>query len=118
MEIQKNGKLLIIFFLVFCCVACGKKAPPVPPESTAPKTISNLEVLSETGVLVLQWNLFPKGLDSGKTDTIGGVYVLTASEIDDYCPLCPKDFKKTAIPKTEHIKTHTKKHCVTQIYLL
>ena len=55
-------------------------------------------------------NLFPKSLDSEKTDTIGGVYMLgVTSEIDDYFPLYPKDFKKTAILKTEHIKTHTKK---------
>jgi len=83
--------LLIGLFLVL--TGCGRKTPPVPPETTLPKTINDLhQQLNENGV-TLTWTAPSRTIQGDRLEHIDGFELMRAIvPDDDYCEGCPINF--------------------------
>ena len=96
--LSKRIYLLIILFLTCALIGCGVKGDPVPPRSSVPQAIENLEIFSRDGQLVLQWSIPKKDTDGQELAGLSGfrVWRREALPADDECPTCPKKFNSIA----------------------
>ena len=91
-------KTILIFFLTCALIGCGVKGDPVPPRSSVPQPIENLQVFSRDGQLVLQWSVPKKDTDGMEVAGLSGFRVWRREVLpsDDECPTCPKKFDSIA----------------------
>lgn len=85
--------MALLLTLVAVLVGCGRKTPPVPPETVLPTPISDLhQQLDEHGV-TLTWTAPNHTVQGDRLARIDGFELLRAvvSE-DDYCEGCPINF--------------------------
>jgi len=82
--------LLVISLLI---TGCGRKTPPVPPETVLPTPISDLrQQLDEHGVTLI-WTAPSRTVQGDKLARIDGFELLRAVVgEDDYCEGCPINF--------------------------
>ena len=84
--------LLIAFF-----PACGKKGPPLPPESNIPAAVSDLHAWSREGALFLGWTIPTRSVEGAKFRDLLGFRVFRLDRsLDASCPECPANFKAVA----------------------
>ena len=60
-------------------VACGRKAPPRPPDLVRPRTIRDLEATPVTDGIHLTWTRPTETMDGGDMPDLDGVVVLRAT---------------------------------------
>lgn len=88
-----SKKLLIIrLSLIFVCFAilsnCGKKAPPVAPETVIPQAIDNLRAKITNGMVILTWTIPSKNTNNSPLNDLKGFEVFRG---EDRCKECPPD---------------------------
>jgi fibronectin type 3 domain-containing protein len=64
-----------LLFIVLTVTGCGVKAPPIVPHSPIPQTITDLEIFSRRGTLVLQWSIPKKTTDGKKLTNLAGFHI-------------------------------------------
>jgi len=87
------SRLILFFCCFFICFSCGRKAPPLPPNSFEPPVVQNIEAKYDGDKLKLTW---PK--PEGKAEEeVGGFYVYRSKEKPgSICKECPVRFDKIA----------------------
>ncbi len=96
---SRIAKTLLWATLFFCLLtACGKKGPPLPPESNVPAPVSDLRAWPREGTVFLGWSIPTRNADGSKlVDLLGfKVFRLDRSLISQDCPECPRNFKGVA----------------------
>jgi hypothetical protein len=92
--IKRKAIILIYIFLVFTA-ACGKKAPPRPPNVVLPNPPEELSFELEEDGVVLTFR-FPES-NAYNTDSggFGDVEIFKAAVMDlnSFCPSCDDDYK-------------------------
>ncbi len=84
--------LLISFF-----VACGKKGPPLPPESNVPAAVSDLRAWPREGEVFLEWTIPTRNVEGSKVGDLLGFRVFRLDRsLDSSCPECPANFRPVA----------------------
>ncbi len=85
--------LTLLLALSLLISGCGRKTPPVPPETVLPTVISDLrQHLDEHGV-TLTWTAPTRTVQGDKLSKIDGFELLRAVVAeDDYCEGCPIKF--------------------------
>jgi predicted small lipoprotein YifL len=84
--------LLISFF-----AACGKKGPPLPPESNIPAAVSDLQAWSREGAVFLGWTVPSRNVEGSKIEDLLGFRVFRQDRsLDSSCPECPANFRPVA----------------------
>jgi predicted small lipoprotein YifL len=85
----------LVFFAVFFIgfAGCGKKAPPLPPESDVPSAVTGLEQNVSNDVVTISWHS-PAEKDEVLVE---GFYVYRSKRNpEEDCPACPDQFKRIA----------------------
>jgi predicted small lipoprotein YifL len=81
--------LVISFF-----AACGKKGPPLPPESNIPAAVSDLQAWSREGAVFLGWTVPSRNVEGSKFEDLLGFRVFRLDRsLDSSCPECPANFR-------------------------
>jgi hypothetical protein len=65
----------LAFLLPFAFLACGRKAPPRPPEDVVPKTITDLSAKNEAQGIQLSWSRPVAYADGTRMEDLGGFSV-------------------------------------------
>ncbi|MFH1623675.1 MAG: hypothetical protein ABID54_00780 [Pseudomonadota bacterium] len=88
----------LVFSLLMGEFGCGKKAPPVAPESVAPKAISDLSATVRNGEVFLHWTTPDRNTDGSRLTGLAGFKIFRSKATLDTepCPDCPKRFKEIA----------------------
>ena len=85
----------ILFFSLF--PACGKKGPPLPPESNVPAAVSDLRTWPREGALFLGWTVPTRNVDGSKLQDLLGFKVFRSDRsMNSSCPECPVNFRAVA----------------------
>ena len=88
--VYRIAVVVAVFLLV---VACGVKAPPVPPDYTPPPAITDLGyTLESNGSVLLSWNLSGKERPKGAKVRGARVYRSKDSLENPACEDCPRVF--------------------------
>ena len=82
---------LLIALLVTLLTACGKKGPPLPPESLVPEQIGDFTAQGKTEGLVLSWDIPPKNNDGTPLNDLAG-FKLYQKKSGEGCNTCPSEF--------------------------
>ena len=92
-SISKTALLavLCIGLLIGSLPACGKKGPPLPPESLAPAKVSGFAAQGKGDVLVLSWTIPKKNSDGSALDDLAG-FKLYQRKSGEGCNTCPSEF--------------------------
>jgi len=91
-------KRKVVLFLYICLVvltACGKKAPPIPPNVILPNKPDGLSADVKNGVVVLTFKLPEKNVDGSLFNNYKGVEVYRAEVADEssFCADCSDRYK-------------------------
>ncbi len=80
--------------LLLASPGCGKKGPPMPPDTLPPSVVCHLKIAQEDGKARLTWS--QSGCKPG--GQVVGFYVFLHREKADkpFCQECPLDFQKVA----------------------
>ena len=82
---------LIVSLVAATACGCGKKAPPIPPDSLVPGEVRNFSVQQDGQALSLQW-LIPKvNIDSQPLTDIQGFQILRSKEALFSTAGCPPE---------------------------
>lgn len=79
-------------FMLLAIVACGKKLPPVAPESVVPEPVKELRVISRDGRLLIRFTNPSKNVDGSKLTDLAGFKVMRRVMDDKVCKGCPERF--------------------------
>jgi predicted small lipoprotein YifL len=82
---------LLVTVLISLLPACGKKGPPLPPESLVPGQISGLTAQGKPEGLVLSWNIPKKNNDGSNLDDLAG-FKIYQKKSGEGCDSCPSEF--------------------------
>jgi uncharacterized protein len=82
---------LIVFFIAANAGGCGKKAPPVPPDSLVPGEVRNFLVHQDGQALGLQWLIPRVNVDRQPLTDIQGFQVLRSKESIFSTAGCPPE---------------------------
>jgi predicted small lipoprotein YifL len=109
MEPVYSGKRIIlsILLLLFCLSSsCGKKGPPVAPESLVPAPVSDLRAWVRERTVTLQWTLPKKTVEGLRLEDLAGFRVFRRALpiASRNCPTCPLDFKAVAVIELNYPK--------------
>ena len=90
--------LLLALFIAAAPGGCGKKGPPLPPESILPAPVSDLQAWPREGAVFLGWTVPTRNVDGSKLQDLLGfkVFRLDRSLISRDCPECPRNSKEVA----------------------
>jgi predicted small lipoprotein YifL len=90
--------LLLALFMVTALWGCGKKGPPLPPESNVPAAVTDLQAWPRDGRVFLGWTIPTRNIDGSKLEDLLGfkVFRMARSLISAECPECPRNFKVVA----------------------
>jgi hypothetical protein len=84
-------KILTVFFLVFSLSCCGKKGPPIPPDTIPLFPVTNLDAKLFDNVLELSWTA-QAGRGMSVPDGFR-IYRSKKSLVKPECPECPDVFE-------------------------
>jgi hypothetical protein len=77
---------------------CGKKTPPLPPQSVVPAAISDLRYELDLEGVTLSWNWPRRTEKGGELRRIKQFIVERAEEsADDFCPDCPRRYRQVGL---------------------
>lgn len=90
--------ILSILPLLVGALGCGKKGPPVAPESTTPAAIHDLRAVVAKGMVLLSWTIPGENTDDSKLADLSGFKVFRGETTFDTpeCPNCPERFRELA----------------------
>lgn len=83
--------ILTATLLITLLIACGKKGPPLPPESLVPQQVSGLVAQGKPEGLVLSWDIPQKNNDGSTLDDLAG-FKLYQKKSGEGCNSCPSEF--------------------------
>ena len=91
---------LSLFFLVtfssfLAPQGCGKKGPPLPPDSLVPEAVTGLAAAGKPAGLLISWILPEKNSDGTDLVDLSGFKLYKRTE-DKRCPECPSYFPEYA----------------------
>ncbi|TYT74265.1 hypothetical protein [Desulfobotulus mexicanus] len=92
MQCFKNkgaDKIILCLLLLFVAVACGLKAPPMPPGENMPEAPLSFKVRPETGSFVLSWEI--------EGQRPAGFRIYRAAMREDGCRDCPLSYTLLAV---------------------
>jgi hypothetical protein len=78
--------------LLIAVASCGKKLPPVAPESVAPEPVKDLRVVSREGRLLVVFNKPTKNMDGSRLTDLAGFKVMRRVADEKGCKGCPEKF--------------------------
>jgi predicted small lipoprotein YifL len=81
-------KFLLAFLVVVAVVNCGKKGPPVAPETLIPEAINDLRAEAKEDKIVLSWTIPQKNTNESILKDLAGFKVFRGEEA---CKGCPPD---------------------------
>ncbi|MDT8317531.1 MAG: fibronectin type III domain-containing protein [bacterium] len=84
-------KALFITLLVGSMAACGKKGPPLPPESLVPAQVSGFKAEGRGEALLLSWTIPGKNNDGSSLNDLAG-FKLYQKKSGEGCNSCPSEF--------------------------
>lgn len=85
---KKN--IAVVLFLALA--ACGKKLPPVAPESVVPDPVKGIRAVSRDGKLFIRFTRPSKNVDGSKITDLTGFRVMRRVIDDKGCKGCPEKF--------------------------
>ncbi len=89
--------LLWVILLASFFTACGKKGPPLPPESNVSAAVSDLQAWSREGAVFLGWTVPTRNVEGAKLGDLLGFRVFRLDRsLDSSCPECPANFRPVA----------------------
>ncbi len=97
-ERHRRVSRLTVFMLIAHCslllfiTACGKKLPPVAPESVVPEPVKELKVVSRDGKLLIRFVKPSKNVDGSKITDLAGFRIMRRDIDGKGCKGCPEKF--------------------------
>lgn len=88
--LRTKKNIAVILFLIFA--ACGKKLPPVAPESVVPEPVKEIKAISRDGKLYIRFTRPSKNVDGSKMSDLSGFRVMRRVIDDKGCKGCPEKF--------------------------
>lgn len=95
---RRISRLTVFMLIVHCSLlllitSCGKKLPPVAPESVIPEPVKELKAISRDGRLLISFIRPSKNIDGSKlTDLAGFKIMRRVIEDVEGCKTCPEKF--------------------------
>jgi hypothetical protein len=105
MKLKNFSKILLLTTLLLV-VACGKKGPPVPPETFAPSPVKYLVVSGKPNAIVINWEAPNTNASADLLDDLSGFEIKKAKVFDK---LQPRFRKLVKIPLGDVIAGEQKK---------
>lgn len=85
--------LFVVFFTTLTSLnACGKKLPPVAPESVVPEPVKEFKAISRDGKLFVRFTRPTKNVDGSKITDLAGFRIMRRVIDDKGCQGCPEKF--------------------------
>ncbi|MBI4746594.1 MAG: fibronectin type III domain-containing protein [Deltaproteobacteria bacterium] len=97
-ERHRRVSRLTVFMLIAHCSlllfisSCGKKLPPVAPESVVPEPVKELKVVSRDSKLLIRFVKPSKNVDGSKITDLAGFRIMRRVIDDKGCRGCPEKF--------------------------
>jgi len=89
--------LLWAILLLSLFTACGKKGPPLPPESNISAAVSDLQAWSRDGAVFLGWTVPTRNVEGARLRDLLGFRVFRLDRpLDSSCPECQANFRPVA----------------------
>lgn len=88
----------LVFPILIGASGCGKKRPPVAPESTTPTAITDLKAMVGEEAVMLCWTIPDRNTNGSKLADLRGFKIFRSEATFDSpgCPDCPKRFRELA----------------------
>lgn len=84
--------LRLTVFMLLAITACGKKLPPVAPESVVPEPVKELKVVSRDSKLLIKFVKPSKNVDGSKITDLAGFRIMRRGVDYKGCKGCPEKF--------------------------
>lgn len=85
--------LSLIFILMLFVFGCGKKLPPVAPESLAPEPVKEMRAVSREGKIFVAFKKPASNIDGSKITDLAGFKIMRRTVEDKSgCKTCPEKF--------------------------
>jgi hypothetical protein len=78
--------------LLISIASCGKKLPPVAPESVVPEPVKEIKAISRDGKLFVRFTTPTKNVDGSKITDLAGFRIMRRVIDDKGCKGCPEKF--------------------------
>lgn len=91
LQVTRHSALIIFYLLIFS--ACGKKLPPLPPESFAPEPVKSSRAITRDGKPTIAFSKPARNADGSKLTDLAGFKVMRRTVEDkNGCKTCPEKF--------------------------
>lgn len=84
--------LRLTVFTLLAITACGKKLPPIAPESVVPEPVKEIKAVSRDGKLFVRFSTPTKNVDGSKITDLAGFRIMRRVIDDKGCQGCPEKF--------------------------
>jgi len=85
-------RLVLLFVVALSAFGCGKKLPPVAPESVVPEPVKEIKAISRDGKLFVRFSTPTKNVDGSKVIDLAGYRIMRRVIDDKGCKGCPEKF--------------------------